>query len=46
MLQKSSARLIVTLDWRVDDWIETLGLVLSFLSFNALIPEAARFSAF
>ena len=42
MLQKSSARL-VALDWRADDWIETLGLVLSFLSFNALILEAARY---
>lgn len=45
MLQKSSARL-VALDWRADDWIETLGLVLSFLSFNALILEAAIFPAF
>ena len=45
MLQKWSARL-VALDWRADDWIETLGLVLSFLSFNALILEAAIFPAF
>lgn len=45
MLQKSSARL-VALDWRADYWIETLGLVLSFLSFNVLILEAARFPAF
>ena len=45
MLQKSSARL-VALDWRADDWIETLGILLSYLSFNALILEAARFSAF